>query len=84
MKVQLVFLLKIIKAPGKPQIFHCEIQDPYDVSFHFLETAESSKVTSGPEFGLSLDMSILVNQTMPGTFPAHWNFIVYSVTRSSL
>lgn len=52
--------------------------------FHFLETAVSSKVMKGPEFGLSLDMSILVNQTMPGTFPAHRNFIIHSVTPSNL
>lgn len=42
-KVQQVFLLKIIKAPGKLHNFQCEIQDSY--VFNFLETALSSKVT---------------------------------------
>lgn len=52
--------------------------------YHFLETAVSSKVMKGPEFGLSLDMSLLVNQTVPGTFRAHRSFIIYSVTQSNL
>lgn len=82
-KAQLVFLPKIIKAPGKLHTFQCEIQDLYDVSF-FLRTAVSSKVTQGPEFRLSLHVSILVNQTVPGTFPAHWSFIISTVTQSNL